>query len=154
MPEISQMQYAQGAKLLAVSAKPSDGLILSTVNVAQSFGDVQLVQFKKFAPYIVEADLGRTAVSDASLDILSNFTHLRVLHLEGTNIAGSSLRKLTTLSELKYLNLSDTKVDSAATGPLAAMKTLHHLYLFNTPAQPAAAAEPQSTPETTQRSKP
>ena len=43
-----------------------------------------LAQFQKFAPYIVEAELGRTAVTDASFDTLKQFTHLRALHLEET----------------------------------------------------------------------
>ena len=82
MPEIRQMASGQGAKLMPVSSKPSDGLILNTADVAARFGDAQLAQFQKFAPYIVEAELGRTAVTDASFDTLSKFTHLRALHLE------------------------------------------------------------------------
>jgi uncharacterized membrane protein len=141
MTEIRQMQNGQGAKLVPVSSKPSDGLILNTVDVASSFGDVQLAQFQKFAPYIVEAELGRTAVTDASFDTLSKFTHLRALHLEGTAVTGAGLAKLAPLTQLTYLNLSGTRVTSAATAPLASMKNLHHVYLFNTPAQPVAAAD-------------
>ena len=55
---------------MPVSSKPSDGLILFTVDAAGSFGDAQLAQFQKFAPYIVEAELGRTAVTNASFDTL------------------------------------------------------------------------------------
>ena len=50
-----------------------------------------LPQFQKFAPYIVEAELGRTAVTDASFDTLAKFTHLRALHLEGTTVTGDGL---------------------------------------------------------------
>ncbi len=56
MPEIKQMETGQGAKLLQVSRKPSDGLILSTVDAASNFGDAQLAQFQKYAPFIVEAE--------------------------------------------------------------------------------------------------
>ncbi len=38
---------------------------------------------KSSRPYIVEAELGRTAVTDASFDTLKQFTHLRALHLGG-----------------------------------------------------------------------
>jgi mono/diheme cytochrome c family protein len=141
MPEIRAMQAAQGAKLLAVSSKPSDGLVLSTTDAPSSFGDAQLAQFEKFAPYIVEADLGRAAVTDAGFDTLAKFTHLRALHLEGTAITGTGLRKLAPLTQLTYLNLSETQVTAAATGPLAAMKNLRHIYLFDTPAQPAEKSE-------------
>jgi len=141
MPEILQMAHGQGAKLVPVSSKPSDGLILNTVDVASSFGDAQLAQFQKFAPFIVEADLGRTAVTDASFNTLAQFTHLRALHLEGTGITGAGLAKLAPLTDLVYLNLSGTKVTAASIAPLASMKNLRHIYLFNTPAQPAATGD-------------
>ena len=141
MPEIEQLEKGQGAKLTPVSAKSSDGLILNTVDVAGSFGDAQLRQFQKFAPYIVEAELGRTLVTNSSFDTLGRFTHLRALHLEGTSVTGDGLAKLAPLSQLTYLNLSGTKVTKAAVAPLDSMKNLRHLYLYNTPVQPAPAAE-------------
>jgi uncharacterized membrane protein/mono/diheme cytochrome c family protein len=146
MPEIRQMDSGQGAKLVPVSSKPSDGLILNTVDIAASFGDAQLAQFQKFAPYIVEAELGRTAVTDASFDMLSKFTHLRALHLEGTAVTGAALQKLAPLTQLTYLNLSGTRVTSAAVATLGSMKNLHHIYLFNTPAQPAITTADATQP--------
>jgi len=143
MPEIRQMQQSQGAKLIAVSAKPEDGLVLYTVDASSNFGDAQLAQFQKFAPYIVEAELGRTAVTNASFDTLKQFTNLRALHLEETHVSGDGLAKLTPLSQLTYLNLSGTQVTAAAVAPLGAMKNLRHVYLYNTPAQPAP-----NTPQT------
>jgi len=141
IPKIQQMASRQGAKLVPVSSTPSDGLILSTVDAASSFGDAQLAQFQEFAPYIVEAELGRTAVTDAGFDTLATFTHLRALHLEGTAITGAGLAKLRPLTDLDYLNLSGTKVTSQAIAPLASMKSLHHVYVFDTPAQPAASSD-------------
>lgn len=139
--EIVQMERGQGAKLLPVSSKPEDGLVLYTVDIAPNFGDAQLAQFQRFAPYIVEAELGRTAVTDASFDTLAKFTHLRALHLEETKVTGSGLSKLTALTQLTYLNLNGTKVTQASVAVLDSMKNLRHVYLYNTPAQPASAAE-------------
>jgi uncharacterized membrane protein len=138
--EIEQMRHSQGAKLVPVSSKPSDGLILNTVDVAPTFGDAQLAQFEKFAPYIVEADLARTALTDGSFDTLAHFTHLRALHLEGTAITGTGLAKLSALHRLGYLNLSETKVTTDSLAALKSMSTLRHVYTFNTPAQPALSA--------------
>lgn len=140
MPEVRKLEQGQGAKLKAVSAKPSDGLILFTVDAAGSFDDAQLAQFTKFAPYIVEAELGRTALTDASFETLKQFTHLRALHLEETKITGTGLPKLAALSQLSYLNLSGTQVTAAGAASLSAIKSLRHVYLYNTPAQPAPAA--------------
>jgi hypothetical protein len=139
--EIALLAKGQGAKLLPVSSKPEDGLVLYTVDVAPNFGDAQLEQFQKFAPYIVEAELGRTSVTDASFDTLAKFTHLRALHLEETKVTGNGLAKLASLSQLTYLNLSGTKVTQSAAAILGSMKNLRHVYLYNTPAQPASAAE-------------
>jgi len=139
MGEIRQMQRSQGAKLVPVSANPSDGLVLRTADVAASFDDSQLPKFQRFASFIVEAELGRTAVTDASIETLSRFKNLRVLHLESTGVRGRTLGKLCLLSQLSYLNLSATKVTSDALSPLKNMPKLRHLYLFNTPAEPASA---------------
>jgi uncharacterized membrane protein len=142
MPAIQEMQQAQGAKLIQVSSKPEDGLILFTVDAAASFGDAQLTQFQKFAPYIVEAELGRTAVTNASFDTLKQFTHLRALHLEETHITGDGLAKLAPLSHLTYINLSGTQVTADSVRPLSSMKNLRHIYLYNTPAQPPSTPPP------------
>jgi mono/diheme cytochrome c family protein len=146
MNEIRQMQNSEGAKLVAVSATSSDGLILRTNDVASKFDDAQLARFQKFAPFIVEAELGRTAVTDACFDTLSKFSNLRALHLEGTGITGPALAKLSPLSQLTYLNLSGTKVTSDALAPLKGMPNLRHIYLFDTPAEPASTATKRSTP--------
>jgi uncharacterized membrane protein/mono/diheme cytochrome c family protein len=142
MPEIRRMQQAQGAKLIPVSSKPEDGLILFTVDSAGRFDDARLAQFQKFAPYIVEAELGRTAVTDAGFDTLKQFTHLRALHLEETHITGDGLSKLASLSQLTYLNLSGTQVTADSVRPLNTMKNLRHIYLYNTPAEPPASPPP------------
>jgi len=137
MSDIGRMQQSPGAKLIAVSGRASDGLILNTVDVAAKFDDAELSKMLRFAPYIVEADLARTAITDASFETLSHFAHLRVLHLEGTAIDGNGLAKLSALSQLVYLNLSETKVTGAAIAPLKSMPNLRHIYLFDTPSQPS-----------------
>ena len=126
---------------MPVSANPSDGLILRTIDVSASFDDAQLAKFQRFAPFIVEAELGRTAVSDAVVETLSQFKNLRALHLEGTALTGRTLAKLSSLSQLAYLNLSATKVTSDVLPPLKNMPNLRHLYLFNTPADPASMVD-------------
>ena len=143
MAQISQVKTAQGVSLAPVSKKLGDGLILNAVDVAAKFDDARFAQFERFAPYIVEVELGRTGVTDACFDTLKTFTHLRALHLEDTAVTGQGLAKLAQLSQLTYVNLSGTKVTKAAIAPLASMPNLRHLYLYNTPAQPTSTAPPQ-----------
>ncbi len=140
MAEITQTAKSAGVTLVPVSRNLGDGLILNTVDAGPKFGDAQLAGLVRFAPYIVEAELGRTSVTDGSFATLGKFSHLRALHLEGTAITGAGLANLTQLAQLSYLNLSGTQVTQAAIAPLTSMKNLRHLYLYNTPAQPASAA--------------
>ena len=139
MSEIRSMQQSQGAKLAPVSANPADGLILRTTDAGAGFDDAQLRKFQRFAPFIVEAELGRTSVTDASIDTLIQFKNLRALHLESTAVTGRTLGKLSALPQLSYLNLSATKVTSDVLAPLKSMPNLRHLYLFETPAEPKSA---------------
>ena len=97
-------------------------------------------RFARFAPYIVEAELGRTQVTDACFDSLSKFTHLRALHLEDTAVTGRALGKLSSLSQLTYLNLSGTKVTSDTLVFLKKKPNLH-LYLFGAPAESTSPVE-------------
>jgi hypothetical protein len=137
--EIEQLAKQQGVQIIAVSRNPGDGLILNTTDAGQNYGDQQLAQLAPLAPYIVEAMLARSSVTDAGFDSLAKFTHLRALHLEDTAVKGSELSKLKPLTQLTYLNLSGTKVTQDALAPVSGMKNLQHVYLYNTPAQPALA---------------
>ncbi|HUB51653.1 MAG TPA: c-type cytochrome domain-containing protein [Terracidiphilus sp.] len=136
--EIAQMRAAQGPKLLPVSSNPSDGLILDTVDTANTFDDAALDRFEKYAPYIVEVDLARTAVTDKSFETLGKFSNLRSIHLEGTQVTGAGIAKLNQLSQLSYLNLSETKLSSSALPALKSLKSIRHAYTFDTPANPAS----------------
>jgi uncharacterized membrane protein len=136
MGEIAQAAKAAGVTLVPMSRNLGDGLILNTVDAGAKFGDAQLASLTPFAPYIVEAELARTSVTDACLPMLAQFKHLRAIHLEGTAITGAGLTQLTQLAQLRYLNLSETRVTEAAVAPLSSMKGLHHIYLYDTPAQP------------------
>jgi uncharacterized membrane protein len=137
--EIAAMRAAQGPKLLPVSGKPSDGLILMTEDAPESFDDAVLARFEKFAPYIVEVDLARTAVTDKSFDTLATFTGLRSIHLEGTQVTGAGIDKLSRLSQLSTINLSETKLSPTALLTLRSLKNVRHVYTFDTPAELATS---------------
>ena len=100
MAEISQTAKSAGVTLVPVSRNLGDGLILNTVDAGTKFGDAQLAGLEKFAPYIVEVELGRTSVTDACFATLAKFSHLRAIHLEGTAVTGAGLAKLTQLPQL------------------------------------------------------
>lgn len=135
--QMKQIEEALGIKLDRVSAKPADGLVLRTIDVSKKFGDAELAKLEPFTPYIVDAELGHTKVTDNSFITLAKMLHVRAIHLEETEITGRNLKQLANLKELRYLNLSTTKVTKQALDDIASLKTVHHVYAFNTPAQPA-----------------
>ncbi len=137
--EIERIAKGQGVQIVQVSRNPGDGLVLNTVDAGAGYGDQQLAQLGVIAPFIVEADLGRSGVTDAGFESLAKFQNLRALHLEDTAVTGKELGRLQGLSELTYLNLSGTKVTPAAMTTVYSMKHLQHVYVFNTPAQPAGS---------------
>lgn len=128
--EIDRVQRELGIKLVPVSRHAGDGLILWTREVAAHFGDEQLSQLAKVAPFIVEAELGDTRVTDAALASLAAFSHLERLHVEGTAITGATLRELKTLSKLNYLNLCKTSVTDDNLQALQGLKSLKQVYVF------------------------
>lgn len=147
MAEIQRTALAAGVTVVPVSRNPADGLILNTVDAPERFGDAQLATFQKFAPYIVDLELGRSAVTDGCFDTLAKFVHLRILHLEGTVVTGSGVTKLRPLSELAYLNLSGTKTTKEAAATVSSMSQLRHLYLYNTPANPESTVPVVQVPQ-------
>jgi hypothetical protein len=138
MDQIAQLEKTQSISLVPVSRNSADGLVLQTISAGRKFNDGQLAQLAKFGPYIVEARLGHTSVTDACFDTLATFSNLRALHLEDTAISGKGLAKLNQLSQLTYLNLTGTKVTGESVAALVSMKNLEHVYLYNTAAQPEA----------------
>ncbi|HEY9125548.1 MAG TPA: c-type cytochrome domain-containing protein, partial [Acidobacteriaceae bacterium] len=134
------LEAALHVRLTPVSLHASDGLILRTIDAGRAFDDAALAQLMPFAPYIVDAELGQSGVTDACFPALAKFPHLRALHLEGTAVTGLGIEALKGLGELRYLNLTDTKVSREAVETLKGMPTLQHIYIYNTPANPGGDA--------------
>ena len=139
--EIAQIENELGIVLAPVSRRPGDGLILRTRAVAKTFGDAELARLTTVAPFIVEAELADTKITDAGLAALRPFTQLERLHLERTAIVGETLSELNALERLHYLNLCDTQVNDGALAALGKLTGLHELYLFGSQVTPQGAAE-------------
>jgi uncharacterized membrane protein len=128
--QIAQLEQELGIKIVPVSRYPGDGLIVRTRGAEKRFGDAELSQLLPIAPFVVEAELAETQVTDAAIKTLQAFTHLERLHLERTRITGETLAQLQTLSQLKYLNLCGTAVSDQTAAALGTISSLQQLYLF------------------------
>ena len=139
--EIAALETELGITLAPVSRQPGDGLILRTRAAAARFGDAELARLAVVAPFIVEAELAGTRVTDAGIVTLKSFAQLARLHLERTGIRGDTLGELAGLKELTYLNLCDTTVDDERVRSLGTLKTLRQLYLFGSEVTSAGLKE-------------
>ena len=135
--EITRLERSLGIKLLPLSQHPGDGLILRPRGAEGRFGDAELAQFTRVAPFIVEAELAGTRVTDAGLAALKPFSHLERLHLERTAVTGATAGELRVLPKLDYLNLCLTAVADDALPAFANLTGLHQLYLFGSKVTPA-----------------
>lgn len=138
--EIEAVQRAFGIQLVPVSRRPGDGLILRPRGAEARFGDAELARLAKVAPFIVEAELAGTKVTDTGLAALRTFTALERLHLEHTALTGRSLGDLQALSKLAYLNLCATAVTDDSLAALAGHPALRQVYLFGSKVTPAGLA--------------
>jgi hypothetical protein len=128
--EIAALESELGIKLVRVSRQPGDGLILRTRGAESRFGDAELARLANVAPFVVEAELSGTSVTDAGVAALKRFSYLTRLHLDRTQITGATLGELGVLKELSYLNLCSTRVTDETLPALAASASLRQLYLF------------------------
>lgn len=143
-PALQKAAHAVGVRFDPVSKIPSDGLVLRTVDAAKTFGDKELAALSNAAPFVVDAELARTQLTDAGLAALQSFVHLRRLDLSRTKISGAGLKSLAPLGKLEHLNLVGTGVDDATLPALASLKSLQKLYVFESKATTNGAAALQA----------
>ena len=131
--EPSWSRYRRIRRMVSSCAQPTS---LAT------FDDAQLAKFQRFAPFIVEAELGRTAVTDAGIETLAQFKNLRALHLEGTAVSGRTLGQAFFSVATHLLESERDKSHERRSRSVEdRWPNLRHLYLFNTPAEPASTAD-------------
>lgn len=129
---IADFERTTGLKLVPRSQVVTDGLILRTASAPARCDDAALEKLKPVAALIVEAELARTKVTDASLPLLAACENLRSLNLTRTAITSAKLGELARLKWLESLNLTETAVDDAGVAALKGMPALKRIWLFGT----------------------
>ena len=142
--DIQKLETKFGVKFVPVSRIPGDGLILRTRSAPARFDDAAFAALRPIAPFVTEAELDGTRVTDAAFNTLTAYTNLRSLNLARTGVTGADIGKLAALKKLIYLNLTDTKLTAAA---LAQIKGVAHVYAFGSPAVPIPEAPVDVTPQ-------
>lgn len=91
---------------------------------------------------IVQVDLGRTVVTDATLkNTLSQLPRLVSLDLRQTKVTDAGLESLSGLTKLQSLNLYGTEVTDAGLKHLAKIKSLKNVYLWQSKATEAGVKQ-------------
>ena len=126
---IDTYDAASAASLVPVSARPGDGLLLRTQAARATFDDAAFAGAAPFAPYVVDADVSHTRVTDAGLaKTLPAFVRVRRLDLSGLPAGAASLKAAAAMPALAELLLVDTAADDTAFAALGASKSLRRVY--------------------------
>lgn len=91
--------------------------------------------------HIAQLDLGRTAITDASLKTVSQFSRLAALDLRQTKVTDAGLEALSGLKKLQTLNLYGTEVTDAGLAHLAGIKSLKQVFLWGSKATEAGVGK-------------
>ncbi|MEJ7645426.1 MAG: DUF2231 domain-containing protein [Chryseolinea sp.] len=109
----------------------SNYLSVSFLN-ARRATDVDLKLLLAVMEQVVWLNLGRTAISDGSGEVLSRMTNLTWLNLEYTAIGDGTIAQLKPLSTLNTLNIVGTQVTDEGLLVLKEMKSMRKIFLYKT----------------------
>jgi len=122
---------------LTFESQQSAKVTLSAVAMRGKLGDEEFKSFVPVIPHLVTVDLSATAISDASVALLSGAVDLKMLRLSETRITDVSMETLGGLRSLESLNLYGTAITDRGLLKLAALSNLKRLYLWQTPVSEA-----------------
>ena len=105
--------------------------ILSPADKDQGLNDDDLEALIPISDEILTLDLTHAEISDKGISIISKFTNLKRLYLEGNKaITSRGLSNLKDLKNVNYLNLVRVNLDDSLVDVLIAMENLREIYLF------------------------
>jgi len=91
--------------------------------------------------YISDLNVGRTKITDRSMDLIGAMTNLRTLNLAQVMISDTGLFSLTGHQHLEQLVLSQTPITEATSDYFLTMPALTELYLWGTAFTPGGIAK-------------
>jgi uncharacterized membrane protein/mono/diheme cytochrome c family protein len=132
MPAILASAKAAGVGIVPLSANPKEGLALRTFGVSAQVDDAKFALIAPVAPYLIEAGLADTRITDKALERIAAFVNLRRVDLSRTAVTGTGATKVLALPQLEVLLLTDTVVDDAWLSGVRPGASLRTLGLFQT----------------------
>ncbi len=132
MPEIFVASKSAGVRITPISANPREGLLLQTFGQGTRFDDSKFAMITPAAPFLVEAGLEDSGITDRSLERISSFQNLRRVDLSRTAVTGAGVSKLLALPNLEVLILTGTGIDDSWLQGIHPGASLRTLGLFQT----------------------
>ena len=118
-------------RLIVPIAKESPALAVTFFN-RTAFNQQALQELLPLKLQIISLDLNKLPVVDEDLKTINQFTNLRRLNLNFTNITSAGINQLSSLQHLRNLSVAGTKVDLASLKKIAGLKEMASLVVWNT----------------------
>lgn len=116
--------------LVQVVAKDTEALQANLSLLGSRLDDATLRGIEALAPRLVWLDLGRTAVGDASAQVLGQLVQLRRLQVANTGLGDASFEALQQLHRLESVNAVGTKLGDRGLLALARAPGLRRVYAW------------------------
>jgi len=130
LAEANALARKLGVRLIPRSRLATDGLILRTASAPRNCDDAVLEKLAPFADLIVDAELGRTRVTDRGLESVGRWPNLAHLDLTHTAVTSAGVAHLEPLQRLETLNLTATAVDLQGVSLVKKFPELKRVYVF------------------------
>jgi uncharacterized membrane protein len=101
--------------------------------VKESFQLNSLEELREVKDQLVVLNLSKMPVTDADLNIISQFKNLEKINLNFTSVKGDGLASLKSLTKLQSLSVSGTVVTKDALKPVLSLPALNEVFIWNTP---------------------
>jgi len=132
LAEANALAQTLGVRLIPRSRLPTDGLVLRTASAPRNCDDAVLEKLGPFADLIVDAELGRTRITDRGLESVGRWPNLAHLDLTHTAVTTAGLAHLEPLQRLETLNLTATAVDLRGAALAQKFPALKRVWVFGT----------------------
>ncbi|MCC7292985.1 MAG: hypothetical protein IT449_13065 [Phycisphaerales bacterium] len=139
-PDAIEALRARLVHVEAVAAESNELLIdFAAVAPQMTDADVQLL-LAPLKPNVANLSLGRSIITDASMELVAAMPNLLRLDVRRTMITDAGVARLAGLARLEELTLAQNQLSDAAVDSLLAMPALKRLYIWRSGLSADAAA--------------
>jgi hypothetical protein len=118
-------------RLIMPIAKESPALAATLFN-RNAYSSKSLEELLAVKTQVISLDLNKLPVKDEDFKTIAQFSNLRKLNLNFSDITGAGLSYLSSLQHLRNLSVAGTRVDAASLKKMASLKEMSTLVVWNT----------------------